>query len=64
MCDASDYALGVVLGQKKDKIFHGIHYANKFLNETQVNYTTIEKKITSHSMHRKNLGHIWLTQRY
>ncbi|GJW99848.1 reverse transcriptase domain-containing protein [Tanacetum coccineum] len=27
MCDASDFALGAVLGQRKDKHFHPIHYA-------------------------------------
>ncbi|PNX96217.1 hypothetical protein L195_g019419 [Trifolium pratense] len=29
MCDASDYAVGAVLGQRKNKIFHAIHYASK-----------------------------------
>jgi len=33
MCDASDYAVGAVLGQRKNKIFHSIHYASKVLNE-------------------------------
>ncbi|GJW29582.1 reverse transcriptase domain-containing protein [Tanacetum coccineum] len=28
MCDASDFALGAVLGQRKDKHFHPIHYAS------------------------------------
>ncbi|GJT48951.1 reverse transcriptase domain-containing protein [Tanacetum coccineum] len=28
MCDASDYAVGAVLGQRKDKYFRPIHYAN------------------------------------
>ncbi|KAK8644735.1 hypothetical protein V6N13_124035 [Hibiscus sabdariffa] len=45
MCDASDYAVGVVLGQHKGKIFHPIYYANKTLNDAQVNYTTIEKEL-------------------
>nr|KYP53663.1 Retrovirus-related Pol polyprotein from transposon opus [Cajanus cajan] len=45
MCDASGYAIGVALGQKKDKIFHIIHYASRVLNETQVNYATIEKEL-------------------
>ncbi|XP_059310171.1 uncharacterized mitochondrial protein AtMg00860-like [Lycium ferocissimum] len=27
MCDASDFAVGAVLGQKRDKIFHPIYYA-------------------------------------
>ncbi|KAL4376866.1 hypothetical protein GQ457_02G028810 [Hibiscus cannabinus] len=29
MCDASDYAMGAVLGQRKGKIFHPIYYASK-----------------------------------
>uniref|UniRef100_A0A151UCZ5 RNA-directed DNA polymerase n=1 Tax=Cajanus cajan TaxID=3821 RepID=A0A151UCZ5_CAJCA len=45
MCDASDYAIGAALGQRKDKIFHIIHYASKVLNETQVNYATNEKEL-------------------
>ena len=45
MCDASDYAVGAVLGQRKDKIFHAIHYASKVLNENQINYATTEKEL-------------------
>ncbi|KAL4361098.1 hypothetical protein GQ457_04G021890 [Hibiscus cannabinus] len=45
MCDASDYAVGAVLGQRKGKIFHPIYYANKTLNGAQVNYTTTEKEM-------------------
>ena len=26
MCDASDYAVGAVLGQRHDKFFHAIYY--------------------------------------
>ncbi|WRX22570.1 Reverse transcriptase/retrotransposon-derived protein [Theobroma cacao] len=33
MSDASDYAVEVVLGQRKDKIFHSIYYVSKTLNE-------------------------------
>ena len=44
-CDASDYAVGAVLGQRKDKIFHPIHYASKVLNDAQVNYATTEKEL-------------------
>ena len=33
MCDASDYAVGVVLGQRNRKNFHTIYYANKVLND-------------------------------
>ncbi|MCH82234.1 hypothetical protein A2U01_0003035 [Trifolium medium] len=32
MCDASDYAVGAVLGQRHDKFFHAIYYASKHLN--------------------------------
>ena len=45
MCDASDYAVGVVLGQRKNKFFHVIHYASKVLNEAQINYATSEKEL-------------------
>ena len=33
MCDASDYAMGVVLGQKTDKMFRAVYYARKTFNE-------------------------------
>ncbi|KAL4363177.1 hypothetical protein GQ457_04G023060 [Hibiscus cannabinus] len=36
MCDASDYAIGAVLGQRKGKIFHPIYYASKTLNDAQI----------------------------
>ena len=45
MCDASDYVVGAVLGQRKNKIFHAIHYASKVLNEAQINYATTEKEL-------------------
>ncbi|KAL4290245.1 hypothetical protein GQ457_14G018310 [Hibiscus cannabinus] len=45
MCDASDYVVGAVLGQRKGKIFHPIYYASKTLNDAQVNYTTTEKEM-------------------
>ncbi|KAL4283698.1 hypothetical protein GQ457_16G022380 [Hibiscus cannabinus] len=45
MCDASDYAVGVVLGQRKGRIFHLIYYASKTLNDAQVNYTTTENEM-------------------
>ena len=44
MCDVSDYALGAVLGQKRDKRLHVIYYASRTLNEAQMNYTTTEKE--------------------
>jgi hypothetical protein len=45
MCDASDYAVGAVLGQRVEKIFHPIFYASKTLNEAQLNYTVTEKEL-------------------
>ncbi|MCH80702.1 hypothetical protein A2U01_0001475 [Trifolium medium] len=45
MCDASDYAVGAVLGQHHDKFFHAIYYASKVMNEHQVNYATTEKEL-------------------
>ena len=45
MCDASDYAIGAVLGQTKDKKHHAIAYASKTLTAAQLNYTTKEKEL-------------------
>ena len=45
MCDASEYAMGAVLGQRTEKIFRAIYYANKTFNETQENYSTTEKEM-------------------
>ena len=45
MCDASDYAIGAVLGQKREKIFQVIYYESKTLNDAQLNYATTEKEL-------------------
>ncbi|KAM1152014.1 hypothetical protein EV1_034327 [Malus domestica] len=45
MCDASDYAIGVVLGQRRNKQPHVIHYASRTLNDAQLNYSTTEKEL-------------------
>ena len=45
MCDASDYVVGVVLRQRKVRIFHTIYYASKVLNDAQINYATTEKEL-------------------
>ena len=45
MCDASDYVVGVVLGQRKDKKSYIIYYASKTLHSAQMNYTTTEKEL-------------------
>ena len=44
MCDASDYAIGAVLGQREDKKAFFIYYASKTLDSAQANYTTTEKE--------------------
>ena len=45
MCDASNYVVGAVLGHKKDIVFYAIYYANRTLNEAQLNYATTEKEL-------------------
>nr|GEZ57984.1 reverse transcriptase domain-containing protein [Tanacetum cinerariifolium] len=45
MCDASDYAVGAVLGQRIKKHFRPIYYASKTLNQAEANYTTTEKEM-------------------
>ncbi|GJT21002.1 reverse transcriptase domain-containing protein [Tanacetum coccineum] len=45
MCDASDFAVGAVLGQHKTKHFQPIHYASKTMTEAQAHYTTTEKEL-------------------
>src|SRR3954466_13397259 len=45
MCDASDYAIGSVLGQRLDKLPHVVYYASRTLNDAQMNYSTTEKEV-------------------
>ncbi|GJU45489.1 reverse transcriptase domain-containing protein [Tanacetum coccineum] len=45
MCDASDFAVGAVLGQRKTKHFQPIHYASKTMTDAQAHYTTTEKEL-------------------
>ncbi|GJY32314.1 reverse transcriptase domain-containing protein [Tanacetum coccineum] len=45
MCDASDFTIGAVLGQRKMKHFQPIHYASKTMTEAQIHYTTTEKEM-------------------
>ena len=47
MCDASDYAMGAVLGQKTNKMFRAIYYASKTFNEAQENYSTTKKEMSA-----------------
>ncbi|XP_075106943.1 uncharacterized protein LOC142179941 [Nicotiana tabacum] len=45
ICDASDIAVGAILGQKRDKIIRPIYYASRTLNEAQKNYATTENEL-------------------
>nr|GEW65839.1 reverse transcriptase domain-containing protein [Tanacetum cinerariifolium] len=45
MCDASDFAIGAVLGQQKTKHFQSIHYASKIITDAQAHYTMTEKEL-------------------
>jgi hypothetical protein len=45
MCDASDYAVGALLNQSKDKKHYAISYASKTLTGPQLNYATMEKEL-------------------
>ena len=45
MTDASDFAVGAVLGQRKDKKLHVIYYASKTMDEAQCRYATTEKEL-------------------
>ncbi|GKF82800.1 reverse transcriptase domain-containing protein [Tanacetum coccineum] len=44
-CDASDYAIGAVLGQRIEKHFRPVHYASKTMTEAESNYTITEKEM-------------------
>ena len=43
--DASDYAIGVVLGQKVDSVEHAIYFISKNLEGAQFNYIVTEKEL-------------------
>ncbi|XP_024979008.1 uncharacterized protein LOC112516221 [Cynara cardunculus var. scolymus] len=45
MCDASNYAVRAVLGQKFVKDPHMIYYASRTLDSAQSNYSTTEKEL-------------------
>ena len=45
MCDASDLAIGAVLGQSEEGKPYVVYYVSKTLNEAQMNYTTTEKEL-------------------
>ena len=45
MCDASNFAVGAVLGQRKEGKPYVIYYTSKLLDEAQIIYTTTEKEL-------------------
>ncbi|GJX29812.1 reverse transcriptase domain-containing protein [Tanacetum coccineum] len=45
MCDAIDFAVGAILGQKYGNNFHPIYFASKTLNPAQQKYTVTEKEL-------------------
>nr|GEY63472.1 reverse transcriptase domain-containing protein [Tanacetum cinerariifolium] len=45
MCDARDYVVSAVLGQRVEKHFRPIHYASKTITQAELNYTTTEKEM-------------------
>nr|GEX35462.1 reverse transcriptase domain-containing protein [Tanacetum cinerariifolium] len=47
ICDASDFAIGAVLGQRQDKHFRPIHYASKTMTEAESKYTTTKKNVSN-----------------
>ncbi|GJY29275.1 reverse transcriptase domain-containing protein, partial [Tanacetum coccineum] len=55
MCDASDFAVGAVLGQRKTKHFQPIHYASKTMTEAQAHYTTTEKEFRPYLVLSKSI---------
>nr|GFA01183.1 retrovirus-related Pol polyprotein from transposon 17.6 [Tanacetum cinerariifolium] len=45
MCDASDYVIGAILGQRFKKHFRPIHYVSKTMTQAETNYMTTEKEM-------------------
>ncbi|XP_073152922.1 uncharacterized protein [Henckelia pumila] len=45
MRNANNYAVGAVLGQRRENIFRALYYASRTMDATQQNYTTTEKEM-------------------
>jgi hypothetical protein len=58
MSDASDYAVGAMLGQRKEGKVHAIYYARETLNGAQLNYATKEKELLAIVFAFENSDHI------
>nr|GEW65987.1 reverse transcriptase domain-containing protein [Tanacetum cinerariifolium] len=64
MYDASDYAIGAVLGHCKSKNFQPIHYASKTMTEAQIHYTTTEKEMLAVDAKPRLLRWVLLLQEF
>nr|GFA47703.1 reverse transcriptase domain-containing protein [Tanacetum cinerariifolium] len=64
MCDASDFAIGAVLGQRHEKHFKPIHYASKTMNDAESNYTTTEKEMLAVDAKARLLWWVLLLQEF
>nr|GEZ84247.1 reverse transcriptase domain-containing protein [Tanacetum cinerariifolium] len=63
MCDASDFAIGTVLIQRKMKHFQPIHYASKTMIESQIHYTMMKKEMLAVVKRRNSLRTLSITSR-
>ena len=59
MTDASDFAVGAVLGQRKDKKLHVIYYASKTMDEAQCRYATTEMELLAIFLHSRSSDPTW-----
>ena len=59
MCDASDYAMGAVLGQKADKMFKAIYYDSKTSMKLKRSTQLLKKRCWLWYLHVKSLGHVY-----
>ncbi|GJT74409.1 reverse transcriptase domain-containing protein [Tanacetum coccineum] len=50
MCDASDFAIGAVLGKRMQQGISTIHYDRRHMTEAQAHYNTTEKTTTEKEM--------------
>ncbi|GJS53859.1 reverse transcriptase domain-containing protein [Tanacetum coccineum] len=64
MCDASDFAIGAVLGKHHEKYFRHIHYASKTMNEEESHYTTTEKEMLAVDSKARLLRWVLLLQEF
>ena len=58
ICDASNFAVGAVLGQRKEGKPYVIYYASILLDDAQINYTTTEKELLAIVYAFQSLDHI------